>query len=120
MQLEALPMYLEVNIEEALEERFMGSKTLYIRFLRKLLISEDFVKLQQAIKIKNTEEVLRLAHNLKGVCSNLALEKLTSDFAAVVNLLRQDNFTYDQLDKLIREVQSEWEKTLLCIGELEN
>ena len=51
MQLRELAEYLPINIDEALEERFMESEKLYIRFLRKLLVSEEFNTLKRCVQL---------------------------------------------------------------------
>ncbi len=68
-------------------------KKLYIRFLRKLLVSEEFNTLKRCVQEAAWGEALRLAHNLKGVCANLGLWQLSEDFAAIVKLLRSENYT---------------------------
>ena len=119
MPLQDLSMYLEINIEEALQERFMDNEKLYIRFLRKLLVSQEFIKLQQAVEDSSWEEALRLAHNLKGVCANLGLVGLSRQFSKIVTMLRTDSFTVLQINNLLANVELTWNKTLTCIGGLE-
>ena len=41
MHLHDLEKYIAIDIAEALEERFMDSEELYVRFLRKLAASND-------------------------------------------------------------------------------
>ena len=49
MRLQDLPKFIEINIDEALEERFMESEELYIRFLRKLEAANDLVVVEELI-----------------------------------------------------------------------
>ena len=42
MQLQDLKNYLDIDIAESLEERFMDEEAFYLRFLRKLLVTQDF------------------------------------------------------------------------------
>ena len=42
MHLQELPQYVAIDIQEALEERFMESEAMYVRFLRKLLTTDDY------------------------------------------------------------------------------
>ena len=41
MKLRDLSQYIEIDIDEALEERFMDSEELYVRFLKKLEAAND-------------------------------------------------------------------------------
>ena len=119
MVLEDLPNYIDINIAKGLEERFMDSEALYVRFLRKLAASQEFAQLQAAIQAANWQEALRLAHNLKGVCATLELGTLSAAFAAVVTLLRSDSFAPQDVQQQLMAVQSEWDKTLACIEKLQ-
>mgnify|MGYP000724323535 CR=1 FL=1 len=73
MRLQELPQYVAIDIKEALEERFMDSEAMYVRFLRKLLTTDDYKLMEEAAEAGNWQEVLRYAHNLKGVCATLGL-----------------------------------------------
>lgn len=48
MHLQELPQYVAIDIQEALEERFMESEAMYVRFLRKLLTSDDYKLMEEA------------------------------------------------------------------------
>lgn len=120
MQLQELKNYLDIDIAESLEERFMDEEAFYLRFLRKLLVTQDFVLLEQAVAAGDWAEALRKAHNLKGVCANLGLNSLSGRFAAIVKLLRSDGFTAAEVRALLAALQPEWERTLLYIGKVED
>ena len=120
MQLQDLKNYLDIDIAESLEERFMDEEAFYLRFLRKLLVTQDFALLEQAVAAGDWSEALRKAHNLKGVCANLGLNKLSGSFAAIVRLLRSDGFTAAEVRALLAALQPEWERTLLYIGKVED
>lgn len=119
MKLSELPSVLTIEVKESLEERFMESEALYVRFLKKLLADTNVAELQQAVADEDWETALRKAHNLKGVCANLGLTKLSSDFAAVVAELRSDAYTTQSVKSLLNVALAEWEKTIACISELE-
>ena len=93
MHLQELPQYVAIDIQEALEERFMESEAMYVRFLRKLLTSDDYKLMEEAAEAGNLQEVLRYAHNLKGVCATLGLTGLQAQFADIVSLLRSGDYT---------------------------
>ena len=90
MQLQDLKNYLDIDIAESLEERFMDEEAFYLRFLRKLLVTQDFALLEQAVA------------------------------AAIVKLLRSDSFTAAEVRALLAALRPEWERTLLYIGKVED
>lgn len=63
-----------VNVEETLR-RFMNNEMLMIKFLRKFVDDENMNKLRTLIADKHYNEVLPVAHTLKGVSGNLGLIK---------------------------------------------
>lgn len=119
MQLMDLKQYLDIDIAESLEERFMDEETLYLRFLRKLLTTQDFALLETCVGQENWAEALRKAHNLKGVCANLGLLSLQVQFATLVKLLRSERFTAQQVRSALEALRPEWEKTLGYIRQVE-
>ena len=118
MQLRELKKYLDIDVEGSLADRFMDNEALYTRFLRKLLDSQDFELLEQALAAEDYEELLRRAHNLKGVCANLGLNGLSTSFALLVQKLRNGCKEQAALESTVAQLHAEWSKTLQCIGEL--
>lgn len=116
MHLQELPQYVAIDIQEALEERFMESEAMYVRFLRKLLTSDDYKLMEEAAEAGNLQEVLRYAHNLKGVCAT----GLQAQFADIVSLLRSEEYTVAQLQAKLAAVKNEWQRTLQYIEQLES
>ena len=55
--------------------------------MRKLLTTDDYRLMEEAAAAENWQEVLRYAHNLKGVCATLGLTGLQAQFADIVSLL---------------------------------
>lgn len=72
-----------VNVEETLR-RFMNNEMLMIKFLRKFVDDENMNKLRTLIADKHYNEVLPVAHTLKGVSGNLGLIKLYEIFPECV------------------------------------
>lgn len=120
MHLQELPQYVAIDIQEALEERFMESEAMYVRFLRKLLTSDDYKLMEEAAEAGNLQEVLRYAHNLKGVCATLGLTGLQAQFADIVSLLRIEKYIVAQLQEKLADVRIEWQRTLQYIEQLES
>lgn len=119
MKLCDLNKYIYIDIAEALEERFMDSEELYVRFLRKLAAANDLAVVEDFVAQQNWPEALRKAHNLKGVCGSLGLTKLQAELAALVKLLRSEGFTAEQVEAQMALIKPEWEQTLECIRSLE-
>ena len=82
MKLCDLNKYIYIDIAEALEERFMDSEELYVRFLRKLVAANDLAVVEDFVAQQNWPEALRKAHNLKGVCGSLGAAGAASEAAA--------------------------------------
>lgn len=120
VHLQELPQYVAIDIQEALEERFMESEAMYVRFLRKLLTTDDYKLMEEAAEAGNWQEVLRYAHNLKGVCATLGLTGLQAQFADIVNVLRSGDYTMPQLQAKLAAVKNDWQRTLQYIEELES
>ena len=120
MHLQDLPNFLDIDIAESLEERFMDDEAFYLRFLRKLLVTQDFALLEQKIAEEDWQEALRRAHNLKGVCANLGLNTLSKSFAALVKLLRSESFTSQEVRESFAKILPLWQETLSCIRKVED
>ena len=120
MHLYDLKKYLDIDIAESMEERFMDEEALYLRFLRKLLATQDFALLEQCVAAANWPEALRKAHNLKGVCANLGLNTLSGRFAALVKLLRSETYTAAQVQDALEAARSEWGNTLQYIEQVQD
>lgn len=120
MHLQDLPNFLDIDIAESLEERFMDDEAFYLRFLRKLLVAQDFALLEQKIAEEDWNEALRKAHNLKGVCANLGLNTLSKSFAALVKLLRREDFTADEARESFARIVPLWKETLSYIAQVED
>ncbi|MGM9529581.1 MAG: Hpt domain-containing protein [Phascolarctobacterium sp.] len=120
MHLQDLSNYIDIDIAEALEERFMESEELYVRFLRKLEAANDLAVVEDFVEAQNWPEALRKAHNLKGVCASLGLTQLTAQLAALVKILRSEGFSEAQVVAQLEGIRPEWERTLSCIRQLED
>ena len=120
MRLQELPQYVVIDIKEALEERFMESEAMYVHFLRKMLTTDDYKLLEEAVEGGNWQEVLRYAHNLKGVCATLGLTGLQAQCADIVNLLRSEEYTELQLQAKLAALKNDWQRTLQYIEQLES
>ncbi len=119
MKLEELVRYVDVDIETALKDRFMDSPALYIKFLKKLLTSGDFAALEVAAQSGDSDETLRRAHNLKGVCANLGLNSLSKDFAGIVDAIRAGQVDKQIIIAKLANVKLNWDAAITAIAALE-
>ena len=69
MHLQELPQYVAIDIQEALEERFMESEAMYVRFLRKLLTSNDYKLMEEVAEAGNLQEAALCAQSEGCVCN---------------------------------------------------
>ena len=76
--------------------------------------------MEEAAAAENWQEVLRYAHNLKGVCATLGLTGLQAQFADIVRLLRSEEYTVAQLQAKLAAVKNDWQRTLQYIEQLES
>lgn len=81
----------EVDVEGALR-RFSNNSSLYERFLLKFLSDENFDKIKTSVEADDAAEMLTAAHTLKGVTSNLGLNRLYHVCSDMVTRIREDNF----------------------------
>ena len=94
-----------VNVEETLR-RFMNNEMLMIKFLRKFVDDENMNKLRTLIADKHYNEVLPVAHTLKGVSGNLGL----------IKLCRNDQ--YEDLDGLFAQAEANYSKVVEAIKKI--
>lgn len=71
--------------------RFAGQAALCEKFIYKFADDVTFSNLMQAAASKDYEEILTAAHTLKGVSSNLGMDKLADACHQTVQKLRADD-----------------------------
>ena len=104
-----------VNVEETLR-RFMNNEMLMIKFLRKFVDDENMNKLRTLIADKHYNEVLPVAHTLKGVSGNLGLIKLYEIFYRMCQDCRNDQ--YEDLDGLFAQAEANYSKVVEAIKKI--
>ncbi len=80
---------------EAIKERFLDDRHLYLSCLESFARDYGFDRLDQALKVENYDQALTEAFILKGVAANLGLNKMTFDLSLMVSKLK--NAQYDDL-----------------------
>lgn len=96
-----------VDVESALD-RFMGSESMYDKFLLKFVQEHTFRQLQESLLDKDIRNAFLLAHTMKGICANLELHPLLDILAPMTEQLRSGNMknVTEQLELLNRLYQN--------------
>lgn len=68
---------LGVDVDKTIS-RFMDNSEIYFTFLKRFPDEDRIAPIRKALSEKNTEEVVRTAHKLKGVTANLGMTELSA------------------------------------------
>ena len=115
MTLQECYEYLEADYDGVMK-RLMKEERI-IRFLTKLLDEPLYDVLQDALDRKNYEEAFRAAHNMKGVCQNLGINKLAESSSELCETMRHGEPQID-IGPLQKQVKEDYDKTIQAIKEL--
>lgn len=85
---ENLPKSSYINLETGLG-RVRGNKKIYARMLDLFLKSEEFAQMEQALAEGDVERSADLAHAVKGMTGNLALDALFEVSTSLMGQLRE-------------------------------
>lgn len=107
---------IDGNYDEALK-RLMSEKFM-LRFLGKFTEGEDFAAMIAAIRAENWADVFRYSHNLKGVCLNLELGRLSRTAAAICDAVRGGAPEGD-LSDMARQAEEDYALVMEGIRELQ-
>ena len=88
-----------IDVEGALK-RVGGNMGLYKKLLGRYVDGKTFDLLNDAIQGGNMEEASHLAHTLKGVCSNLSLNKIAALAADIEQIIKAGSDYNDCLGQL--------------------
>lgn len=94
-----------VDLEVTLS-RFLGDEEFYIECLYTFLEDKSVEGLKKALKTKDYDQAFHYAHTLKGVLSNLGLEKIYKKASNLVEALRTEN--YSDLEVMAEDIYSEY------------
>lgn len=101
--------------------RFMGNEALYIKFLKKFEQDESFANIEKYVAEKNSEEIFKAAHTLKGVAANLGLDRIAQNASDVVEIFRGktqfDDAETSRLDAIMENLRSTYEELIQIIQE---
>lgn len=70
--------------------RFAGNAELYMKFLKRFPQDKAFQNISDALEKEDWPEMLKAAHTLKGVSSNLGMVRLFRACSETVRLLREE------------------------------
>lgn len=104
-----------INVDETMN-RFMNNEALLMKFLKKFADDDNMNALGTIIASKNYQEVLPVAHTLKGVCGNLGFTNLYDIFSNMCQECRKERF--DDMDRLFAEAKKEYPKIIAVIQKL--
>lgn len=83
------------------------------RFVLRFLGDETFPALEKAMAKENYQDAFHIAHNLKGVASNLGFTKLHKVADGLTEALRDGKKPED--DTLLLQVKEEYERTIAAL-----
>lgn len=118
MKIWDLERITDADVATTLEERFMGSEALYVRFLKKLLVDANYGQLKEALVNGDIKGIELKAHTLKGVCATLGLTELSDKFSNIVILVRGGETDEAKLRAHIEDAGSKLRQVLAVIEEL--
>lgn len=94
---------LGCDVETGLK-RCVNNEKLYLRLVGTIPGNDNFVKLYEAIEIKDYENAFQAAHGLKGILANLSLTPIYDPVAEVTEYLRaKEERDYKEVIKRIEE-----------------
>lgn len=98
-------------------ERLMTEK-LVKKFLYKFADTRDMEELKASLAAGDCSTAFRMAHNLKGVCANLGITRLSASSSELCEELRDGNYT-DRVEPLLAAVTADYEETIAAIKRLQ-
>ena len=110
---------MELNVNEYIDvdsalKRVGGNKDLFKRLLGRFVEGKNFEALENALKSGNLEESAHVAHTLKGVSSNLSLDKVAALSTEIEQLIKGDN----DYSACLEELRQAYDITVAKIAEM--
>ena len=97
-------------------ERLRGEERV-AKFLRLFLRDDSYANLAAALDSGDNDTAFRMAHTLKGVCQNLALDRLYESSAALTEALRGG--AHGDVSGLWARVQQDYQCTVDAVQQLD-
>ena len=95
----------------------IGNEARIEKYLRKLLTDESYQNMLTALEQENWEQAFLCAHNLKGLCSNLALDPAAQAASVLCESLRHGAPAQD-ITPLRQELVTAYTRTLTAVNRL--
>lgn len=108
---------MEIDPQETIR-RFCQNEVLLKKYLIKFSEEETYSKLKEAVENKKYDDIEVCAHTLKGLSSNLGMNKLSKYCAKMVDAVRGN--TYDHMDEMFSDVEKEYERLTKCLEDLKS
>lgn len=104
----------EVGVDtDAALRRFSNNDILYKKFLLRFPEDQNFVKIEEAMKLQNWGDMLTAAHTLKGLSGNLGMNRLFEICSGVTTLLREGR--NEEAVKLYPKLEEEYRVIYLIL-----
>lgn len=97
--------------------RMGNSERILEKFVRKFPNDKTTEQLVEAFESKDFETAFRMAHTLKGLCSNLGLGNLEKSASALTEALR--NQVADNAPQLLEQVRADHAKVISALEKLD-
>lgn len=120
MTLEQCYMVIGADYEGVIER--LLSEARVRKYLMKFCQDDSAAKLEAALREENYEEAFRCAHNLKGICLNLGLEKCHQSGSELCEALRDgrvDSGRMDEINRMFEAVKNDYQAIVDAAGELD-
>ncbi len=101
------------NYSEVMER--IGNETRIQKYLKKFSEDNSYSELLAALAEENWHGAFRSAHNLKGLCANLSLDRAAQAAGTVCEALRHGKPEAD-LTELCGELDAAYQKTLSAVN----
>lgn len=95
----------------------LGKEERILKYLRKFPETQMTVKIRTALDSKDYETAFREAHNLKGMCMNIAIKKLGEYSSDLTESLR--NGPKGDVESLFALVENEYVRVCSLIGQID-
>lgn len=115
MTLEECYVALEGSYADAISR--LRSEKLVRKFALKFLNDGSYQLLQDSLAKEDYAEAFRAAHTIKGVCQNLAFDKLGNSSENLTESLR--NGWSDAAPALIEQVKADYQQTIAALNDLD-
>lgn len=101
---------------EAGVNRFIGDSALYEELLISFSQSDSLKRAIDAYTARETEQLMLVAHEIKGVSGNMDMTKLYKSACVLVDLIRKNEFTDATLSEAFNVFKQAYDEVLAAIS----